>query len=299
MAAVPAGVREHPDVVAARRDQQHGDVADRHRPLGDAPAVVAGTQARPRDRRRSRCRRRGGAAPRRAPRREVYASPGSIVRLAERLQSSAQTGQSIVAAWRSAVVVTRCIVRCCASIAVRARMGRRKVEVRREEILARRSPRSWTERDGGHARRRRRRRRSASAAALVFYHFDTKDALLVEAFEYAVERDLDRLDKRHRAKGSDPVEQLRRVLASYGPTGAAHGWRMWIDAWATALREPAIRRRRCASWTSAGATRCRTSIDAGRRRRRFTCADPDGARGPRRGAARRPRRWRRWSTRDR
>ena len=33
------------------------------------------------------------------------------------------------------------------------------------------------------------------SSALVFYHFETKDRLLAEAFAYAAERDLVRLDK--------------------------------------------------------------------------------------------------------
>jgi AcrR family transcriptional regulator len=77
------------------------------------------------------------------------------------------------------------------------------------------------------------------SSGLVFYHFDTKDALLVEALEYAVVRDADRLD-RALAREGEPLERLRRVLTSYGPTGAAHGWTLWIEAWSTALREPSI-----------------------------------------------------------
>ena len=76
---------------------------------------------------------------------------------------------------------------------------------------------------------------------LVFYHFGTKDTLVAEAFAHAVDRDLDRLD-RATARGTDPTDRLRRVLRNYGPTGTAAGWRLWIDAWALAQREPVIRR---------------------------------------------------------
>ena len=34
---------------------------------------------------------------------------------------------------------------------------------------------------------------------------------------------------------------MRRVVRLYGPTGDAPGWRLWIDAWALAQREPEIR----------------------------------------------------------
>jgi AcrR family transcriptional regulator len=77
--------------------------------------------------------------------------------------------------------------------------------------------------------------------ALVFYHFGTKDTLVAEAFAHAVERDLDRLDDAV-TLGRDPLDRLRRVLRLYGPTGAAPGWRLWIDAWALAQREPTIGR---------------------------------------------------------
>ena len=32
------------------------------------------------------------------------------------------------------------------------------------------------------------------------------------------------------------------MLRSYGPTGRAKGWRIWIDAWALAQRDPQIRK---------------------------------------------------------
>ena len=124
------------------------------------------------------------------------------------------------------------------------------------------------------------------SSGLVFYHFDTKDALLVAALEFAVERDLARLDKAL-AKGSTPTEQLARILASYGPTGAAPGWTIWIDAFATALREPthpplaaddgqALVHAPCSR-------RSRPASDSGD----FTCADPAASRGAHRRAARR------------
>src|SRR5580765_3524168 len=117
-------------------------------------------------------------------------------------------------------------------------MGRRRVEVRREEILT--ATLVEIERSGMSALRVSDIAGSLGvSSSLVFYHFDTKDALLVEALEYAVVRDADRLDNALSKEGS-PLERLRRVLTSYGPTGAAHGWTLWIEAWPTALREPSI-----------------------------------------------------------
>jgi AcrR family transcriptional regulator len=117
---------------------------------------------------------------------------------------------------------------------------RRSVDARREEILS--TTVRLLDRIGLAAIR------VADVAAelgvspsLVFYHFGTKDTLVADAFAHAVDRDLQRLDRAD-AAGTDPVDRLRRVLRLYGPTGAATGWRLWIDAWALAQREPVIRR---------------------------------------------------------
>ena len=111
--------------------------------------------------------------------------------------------------------------------------------------------------------------------ALVFYHFGTKDALVADAFAHAVDRDLSKLD-RATARGTDPLDRLRRVLRLYGPTGAATGWRMWIDAWALAQREPVIRkvlRRLDQRWSAA----LLEVIEGGVADGAFTCADPAAA----------------------
>jgi len=112
--------------------------------------------------------------------------------------------------------------------------------------------------------------------SLVFYHFGTKDDLVAEAFGYAVERDLSRLEKA--ATHADPVERLRRMLRFYGPTGQALGWRLWIDAWALAQREPHIRdvlRGMDQRWQAM----LREVVDDGVAAGRFTCPDPEGAVG--------------------
>jgi AcrR family transcriptional regulator len=110
---------------------------------------------------------------------------------------------------------------------------------------------------------------------LVFYHFGTKDALVAEAFAHAVDRDLRRLD-RAAGKGSDPLDRLRRVLRLYGPTGAATGWRLWIDAWALAQREPVIRkvlRRMDERWCAV----LREVVEDGVAEGVFDCPDPEAS----------------------
>ena len=111
--------------------------------------------------------------------------------------------------------------------------------------------------------------------SLVFYHFGTKDALVADAFAHAVDRDLHRLEQAT-AKGADPLDCLRRVLRLYGPTGPAIGWRVWIDAWALAQREPVIRkvlRRLDHRWSAA----LLEVVEAGVADGSFTCPDPEAA----------------------
>ena len=149
--------------------------------------------------------------------------------------------------------------------------ARRSVEVRREEILS--TTVELLDRLGLASTR------VADVAvaldvspALVFYHFGTKDDLVAEAFAHAVEHDLHRLEKA--ARGDDPVQRLRRVLRLYGPTGRATGWRIWIDAWAVALRDPNIRKvlkRLDHQWQDI----LRGVVDDGVASGVFTCADPE------------------------
>lgn len=147
---------------------------------------------------------------------------------------------------------------------------RRTVEVRREQLLT--ATLEQVDRLGLAAIRVQDVAAALGvSSALVFYHFGTKDALLAEAFAYAVEQDLDRLDAAV-ARGADPLDRLRRVLKLYGPTGEAQGWRLWIEAWALAQREPEIRkvlRRMDQRW---GAV-LRGVLDDGVEEGVFSCAD--------------------------
>jgi AcrR family transcriptional regulator len=151
--------------------------------------------------------------------------------------------------------------------------ARRSVEVRREEILS--TTVELLDRLG------LAQTRVADVAvaldvspALVFYHFGTKDDLVAEAFAHAVEHDLHRLEKA--ATGGDPVQRLRKVLRLYGPTGRATGWRIWIDAWAVAQRDPHIRtllKRLDHQWQDI----LRGVVDDGVASGAFTCPDPEAA----------------------
>lgn len=148
---------------------------------------------------------------------------------------------------------------------------RRPVEVRRDEILA--ATADLLDRIGLAAIR------VADVAevlgvspALIFYHFGSKDALVADAFAHAVDRDLIRLDQAT-ANGADPTDRLRRVLRLYAPTGSAIGWRLWIDAWALAQRQPTMRKvlsRMDQRWCAV----LREVIEDGVAEGAFTCADP-------------------------
>ena len=150
------------------------------------------------------------------------------------------------------------------------RRARRSVEVRREEILS--ATVELLDRLGLAATRVADVAEALDVSpALVFYHFGTKDELVNEAFAFEVERGLRRMEKA--ASGDDPVERLRRVLRLYGPTGRATGWRIWIDGWAAAQREPQLRKvlkRLDHQWQDI----LRGVVDDGVASGVFTCADP-------------------------
>ncbi|CAM5652592.1 AcrR family transcriptional regulator OS=Streptomyces griseomycini OX=66895 GN=FHS37_005759 PE=4 SV=1 [Streptomyces griseomycini] len=64
--------------------------------------------------------------------------------------------------------------------------------------------------------------------------------MVAAAFAYAAEGDLAHLRKLLRRR-TTAVHRLRLAVRWYAPTGRAEGWRLWIEGWAVALREPALR----------------------------------------------------------
>lgn len=117
-------------------------------------------------------------------------------------------------------------------------MERKRVQVRREEILS--VTVAQIEEVGIEALRIGDvAARLGVSSALTIYHFQTKDNLIAEAFRYAAERDLLKLARLARAQQTT-VERLLSVLHWYSPTGRAKGWRIWIDGWAAAMRNPTM-----------------------------------------------------------
>jgi AcrR family transcriptional regulator len=114
------------------------------------------------------------------------------------------------------------------------------------------------------------------STALVFYHFRSKDRLVAEAFAYAARRDLDRLAQ-VAGSGGSARQRLLRALRLYHPSGsAAPGWRLWIDGWSAALREPELRRvcrRLDLRWRDTIAGLIAEGVTAGE----FECPDPEAA----------------------
>ncbi|MFC9279747.1 TetR/AcrR family transcriptional regulator [Streptomyces collinus] len=108
--------------------------------------------------------------------------------------------------------------------------------------------------------------------ALVLYHFSTKEKLVAAAFAHAAEGDLARL-RAMLGRRTSALRRLRAAVRWYAPTGQAKGWRLWIEGWAVALREPALRevtRDLDRQWKAAIAAVLAEGVAAGE----FTCADP-------------------------
>ncbi|MBS1692827.1 MAG: TetR family transcriptional regulator [Actinobacteria bacterium] len=77
------------------------------------------------------------------------------------------------------------------------------------------------------------------STGLIFYHFDTKEALLAAAFPRAMQHDLEDLATIV-ARKSTARARLRAVIKLYYPASGAPGWRLWIDGWAAALRDEGL-----------------------------------------------------------
>ncbi|WP_405727615.1 TetR family transcriptional regulator C-terminal domain-containing protein [Streptomyces sp. NBC_00028] len=108
--------------------------------------------------------------------------------------------------------------------------------------------------------------------ALVLYHFSTKEKLVAAAFAYAAEDDLAQLNK-ILGRRTTALRRLRSAVRWYAPTGQAKGWRLWIEGWAAALREPALQevtRDLDKRWKAALAEVLAEGVAAGE----FRCPDP-------------------------
>lgn len=118
-------------------------------------------------------------------------------------------------------------------------MARKSAAVRREEILA--ATVEEIEATGLRALRVSDvAARLGLSASLVIYHFETKEALVAEAFDFAGRQDIDRA--RELAAGTaSALQRLRDVVGWYLPSGSSRSWKIWIDAWSAGLFDAGLR----------------------------------------------------------
>ncbi|MDG3014002.1 TetR/AcrR family transcriptional regulator [Speluncibacter jeojiensis] len=119
-------------------------------------------------------------------------------------------------------------------------------------------------------------KRLGVSAGLIFYHFDNLENLVISAIRFAADQDMNHLRTTLEGADGDTTTRVRAVLHEYGPTGAAFGWRLWIESWSASLRNPELRkviRTLDAGWRDV----LTDLIDAGTRSGEFTCPDPSAA----------------------
>ncbi len=153
-------------------------------------------------------------------------------------------------------------------------MARKTVAVRREEIVLA-ALAKIEERGFAGVRAADVAKALDISTALIFYHFGTLEKLVIDAFRQAAETDLAMLRTAMDEPG-DVLARLRAVLKVYGPTGKASGWRLWIEAWASALHDDELRavaQRLDLDWRDA----VTALIAEGAERGEFTCPDPRAA----------------------
>ncbi len=119
-----------------------------------------------------------------------------------------------------------------------AGVTRRSVDVRLDEIL-RTACDVIADRGLGNTRTADVARAAGVSQALMFYHFETKEKLLAQAFAWAAEQDLNRLEA-ILAEDASPLQKLRRILRWYAPSGSSKSWSIWIDCWAESQRVPEL-----------------------------------------------------------
>ncbi|HWG99130.1 MAG TPA: TetR/AcrR family transcriptional regulator [Pilimelia sp.] len=118
-------------------------------------------------------------------------------------------------------------------------------------------------------------RAAGVSQSLVFYHFATKEELLVKAFEYAAGQELAVLDALLSSSVA-PLDKLRKLLRWYAPGSRSRSWALWIDGWSESLRTPELARicRRVDGRRREALTEI---IEAGAAEAAFACDDPAAA----------------------
>jgi AcrR family transcriptional regulator len=117
--------------------------------------------------------------------------------------------------------------------------------------------------------------RAGTSDSAVLYWFDTKEELLFEALTAEEERFAEELRERLGAEESPSQRLITLINACVGsPSSGASDWRLWMELWNRALRDPAARRTRAEldrHWRAEIAT----IVADGQRTGEFGGGDPD------------------------
>lgn len=113
-----------------------------------------------------------------------------------------------------------------------------------------------------------------TSSGLVHHYYASMDDLLAEAFERAAGDDLRAV--RAALVGPGPMDRLQQFLASYSRGDDNVAMQLWLDAWADAVRRPALQqtsRRLNEEWHALLVELIRDGVDDGS----MTCDEPEAA----------------------
>jgi len=80
------------------------------------------------------------------------------------------------------------------------------------------------------------------SSSLIHYHFDSKEQLLAEAFDYYANKDVAEMEGEIESAPT-ALGKLERVIQNYVPEGSDDvEWMLWIDGWGEALRNPMMKK---------------------------------------------------------
>ena len=111
------------------------------------------------------------------------------------------------------------------------------------------------------------------SSGLIHHYFASMDEVLAAAFERAAGRDLADTEAAVAAAGT-PADRLSAFFSSYARADQDWSYQLWLDAWADAVRRPALgdtSRRLNTAWQQLVVRIIRDGVVAGA----FRCADPD------------------------
>ena len=114
------------------------------------------------------------------------------------------------------------------------------------------------------------------SSSLIHYHFDSKEQLLAEAFDYYANKDVAEMEG-ELENAPTALGKLERVIQNYVPEGSDDvEWMLWIDGWGEALRNPMMKKisqQLDEQSIELLARIIRIGVESGE----FTCPDPDAS----------------------